>query len=83
MTWIAHIFQRPGEKPGTAVVIRGDKGAGKSTVAEWLGAALGRYALDLADDKLLTGQFNAHQQGKLFVISEESTWAGDKKLKVY
>ncbi|MDE5458888.1 hypothetical protein GWE18_40400 [Bradyrhizobium sp. CSA112] len=35
--WFAHMVQRPWEKPGTALVLKGRKGAGKDTIGDYVG----------------------------------------------
>lgn len=78
MTWIAHIFQRPGEKTGAAIVLRGKKGTGKSIIFDkFMNYLLNQYAMTIANSKQIVGQFNAHLFGKLFVCLEEAVWAGD------
>ena len=44
MSWMAQIVQQPEKKLGTAVVLRGAKGTGKSKVFDWFGTLLGRHA---------------------------------------
>lgn len=78
--FFAHMFQRPAEKPGFAPVVIGPKGCGKSTIGEFLCRAIGRkHSVKIAQAKHLTGAFNAHLAGKLFVQAEEVTFGGDKK----
>lgn len=76
----AHMFQKPTQKPGVAPVVIGPKGCGKSTVADFLCRAIGRkHSVKIAQAKHLTGNFNAHLQGRLFVQAEEVTFGGDRK----
>ncbi|MDO5758361.1 MAG: DUF5906 domain-containing protein [Rhodobacterales bacterium] len=77
--WMAHIVQKPEQKPGTAVVLRGTKGAGKDTFGDYLGALLGRrHHVKIAQPDHLTGRFNAHLENGLLLHLEEGFWAGDK-----
>lgn len=76
--WMAHLIQRPWEKPGTAVVLKGPQGAGKSSVGEHLGALLSRHYATVSTPRGLLGQFNAHLSSALLVQLEESFFAGDK-----
>ena len=57
--------------------LMGEKGTGKTTMFEYLCQALGKYATTVSDTKHVTGSFNAHQQGCLFMACEEAVWAGD------
>lgn len=79
LMWFAHLLQYPTEKPGVALVIKGDKGTGKSTILEGIFEhILGRaYAtVDLGEQA--TGKFNHHLRGKLLLVLEEAIWAGSK-----
>ena len=80
LQFFGHMIQKPTEKPGIAPVIIGPKGCGKSTVADFLRRAIGRkHSVKIAQAKHLTGNFNAHLAGRLFVQAEEVTFGGDKK----
>lgn len=76
--WMAHIIQHPGEKPGTALVLKGAPGVGKSSVGEHLGALVSRHYVKVSTPRGLLGQFNAHLASALLVHIEEGFWAGDK-----
>ena len=77
-TWIAHIFQKPGEKPRTGLVLRGKKGVGKSAIFDCVATLLGEHYLSVAGRRYITGNFNAHLEGKLLYVLEEAFWAKDK-----
>lgn len=76
--WMAHAIQKPWEKPGTAVVLKGKPGVGKSSVGEHFGALMPRHHVTVYTPRGLTGQFNAHMATALLVQIEEGFWAGDK-----
>ncbi len=78
MTWLAHLFQHPGEKPGSAIVVRGSKGCGKSIVFDILARLLGSTFSKAADTRKLLGNFNAALDHNLLFLLEESHWSGDK-----
>jgi hypothetical protein len=78
LAWMAHLVQRPQEKPGTAVVLKGAKGAGKDTVGRYLGALFPQNHITLAQPDHLTGRFNGHMAQALLLHLEEGLWAGDK-----
>jgi hypothetical protein len=80
-TWMANIFQCPGEKPGSAVGVRGKKGSGKSIVFDFLRLALGFLSLKVSRRDSIVGGFNAHQSGKLFMACEECWWKGDSAIE--
>lgn len=79
--WFAHMIQKPEEKPGTAVVLKGRKGTGKDTVAEYVGGLFPRHHTKIANAEHLYGKFNAHQEKTLLLHVEEGFWAGDKKAE--
>ena len=78
LAWAADMLQDPGKKKGVALVLRGNKGSGKSKVAEALASLLGQHSIKIAQMKHLVGNFNRHLSNKLLVVAEESFWAGDK-----
>ena len=79
LTWMAHIFQRPWEKMGSAIVVRGTKGAGKSIAFGFLKDLLDKYAMSSANSSHITGNFNWHFRDKLLLIAEEGLFAGSAK----
>lgn len=81
MGWFAQLIQRPHDKPGTALVLRGGRGVGKSIVGKTIGALLGPHHVPVASARLVTGQFNAHLKWCLLLQAEEAFWAGDKQAE--
>lgn len=81
LAWMAHLVQRPEDKPGTAVVLRGPKGAGKDTVGRYLGSLFPQNHVTVAQPEHLTGRFNAHMERALLLHLEEGFWAGDHKAE--
>lgn len=80
--WLAHMVQRPEQKPGVALVLRGPKGAGKDTVADYLAAMIGRrHAPTVADSRHIVGNFNARLEAALLLHVQEGSWAGDRKAE--
>ncbi|PZP54864.1 MAG: hypothetical protein DI586_08630 [Micavibrio aeruginosavorus] len=76
--WLAQMVQHPGQKPGTAIVLIGPQGAGKTCVGEFIGEMLKPHFLKINNSKHLLGNFNAHQDGIIFALCEEAFLAGDK-----
>lgn len=79
--WLAHSIQKPEEKPGTALILRGKKGAGKDSWLNYFGKLFGRHHFVVSKIEHLTGHFNAHLEETLFLHVEETFWAGDKKAE--
>lgn len=78
LAWAADMLQDPSRKKGVALVLRGNKGSGKSKIAEVFSSLLGQHAIKISQMKHLVGNFNRHLANKLLVVAEESFWAGDK-----
>ncbi|WP_154073226.1 primase-helicase family protein [Bradyrhizobium erythrophlei] len=76
--WMAHIVQKPRERLGTAIVLRGRRGTGKSKVGEVLGSLFSSHYFQVDEARYITGQFNAHMASCLLLQADEAVWAGDK-----
>ncbi len=77
--WLAWIFQRPSEKLGTALALRGVQGSGKSVVGKMVGRLLGdTHYKAVANPADITGRFNSHIEALLLLQAEEAFFAGSK-----
>lgn len=74
MGWLADMFQQPGKKPGTALVLVGVQGAGKTFLGEHiLGKIIGQqHYAQLKDIAKLTDKFNTIIDNKIFVQCDEA-----------
>lgn len=79
LNYLAHMIQKPEEKPGVAYVVKGKKGAGKDTIAEYFGRIITRHYITIANKDQMVGKFNAHQEKCLLLHVQEGFWAGDKR----
>lgn len=73
MNWITHLFQRPQEKIGVAIVLYSNiQGVGKNRFTSLLMNILGK-SLSFQTDTLpdITSKFNAYIQGKLLIVANE------------
>ncbi|REK56665.1 MAG: hypothetical protein DWQ49_09855 [Bacteroidetes bacterium] len=77
--WCADCIQDPSNPKGTAIVLRGEEGAGKGTLANTIGQLFGSHYRHLIDDSHLLSNFNAHMIDALFVFADEITWGGNIK----
>jgi len=78
LDWCAHMVQRPWEKPGVALVLKGRKGTGKTLLTHLLTRVIGRKnTLITADGKSLFAKFNWHLADKLLIGAEEACFGGD------
>jgi hypothetical protein len=79
--FFAHIVQRPRERVGVALVLRGGQGVGKTKVGEVFGSLLGSHYFLIDDKRYLVGHFNAHQGACLLLQADEAVWAGDREAE--
>ncbi len=77
--WMANAVQHPGKQGWAAVVLRGDRGAGKGITAQNFGVLFGQHFLHITSSHHLTGHFNSHLRDCIFLFVDEAFWAGDKK----
>jgi hypothetical protein len=76
--FFAHIVQRPRERLGVALVMRGKMGSGKTKIGEVMGRFYPRHYFLVDDPRYVTGQFNAHMATCILLQADEAVWAGDK-----
>jgi len=79
MAWLADAVQNPAKPAGTAVVMRGKQGTGKSFFAKAVGKLFGQHFLHISNSKHLVGSFNAHLRDCVMLFADEAFFAGDKK----
>jgi hypothetical protein len=78
--WLAHLFQKPCELPGVAIVLRGGRGTGKNTFVDAIGKLVGRaHYLPLSSMSQVTGRFSGHLADLMLVFANEAIWGGDKQ----
>lgn len=78
--WFAHAIQKPGEKPLVAPVFKGGKGTGKNALVGRVSHLLGGHALNVANKRYLTSNFNGHLESCLMLTLDEAFWSGDKSM---
>jgi len=62
MNWMARAIQRPWEPGAVALVFKGPKGTGKSTLGTAFMKLFGQHGMHITSPNLLTGRFNAHAE---------------------
>jgi hypothetical protein len=77
--WCARMVQKPDRQGEVAIVLRGEKGAGKGIFGNGLGTLFGGHFLYLSNSEQLTGRFNAHLRDAIFIFADEAFFAGDRK----
>ncbi|MBB4287621.1 primase-helicase family protein [Roseospira goensis] len=76
--WFAQMVQEPEKKPGTALVLRGGMGTGKTIVGEIVGSLFAHHYVLVDQPQHLVGHFNSHMESCLLLQADEGFWAGDK-----
>jgi hypothetical protein len=75
----ARMFQYPHLPAEIAVVLRGDKGAGKGVLGVHLVKAWGQHGAHIGNSKHLVGNFNNHLRDCVMLFADEAFFAGDKQ----
>lgn len=78
LAFFAHLIQKPEDKPGVALVLRGRKGVGKNVITDCVFRLLGDHCILAANRRYLSGNFNSHLENKLLLVLDEAFWSGDK-----
>ncbi|MBF0454030.1 MAG: PriCT-2 domain-containing protein [Magnetococcales bacterium] len=77
--WLARMFQFPGERGHTALVLHSGEGTGKNIVIDILVRAFGDHAFVASQPDHLVGRFNDHLGRAVLVFANEAVWGGDKQ----
>lgn len=77
--YLAHMLQRPDEKPGVMIVFLSGQGTGKGTFYKMLERIWSRTTLQVSDIGEAIGQFNAALERNYIVCMDEALFHGDKK----
>ena len=81
LLWLGHLLQKPWEKPGVSIVMRGGRGVGKGMFANDIVRPMigDRSFLAVEKAEHLTGKFNHHLSHCLVVFADEAFFAGDRR----
>lgn len=77
--WFAHIIQKPGEKAGTSLSLRGAQGTGKTIIGKIFGRLIKRHYTLIDQERYLFGNFNSHMASTILLHSDEGFWGGDPR----
>jgi len=69
--WLAHIIQKPMEKPTVAILLKSAEGTGKGTLYKLLKKILGTNAYQVNGAYQIINRFNAVLAGRLLVFGDE------------
>ena len=77
--WIAWAFQNPGWQAEVALVLIGEKGAGKGSLIRCLQRIFDAHAFQAQCADHVIGRFNAHFQDCVLFVVDEAYWGTDYK----
>ena len=77
--WIAWSIQNPAAPAEVALVLIGEKGAGKGTLVRCLERIFGAHAFEASMREHVIDKFNGHLQDCVLFIADEAYWGGDKR----
>ena len=77
--YLAHMLQKPEDKPGIMIVLLSGQGTGKGTFYRLLERIWSRTTLQVSDIGEVVGQFNAALERNFVVCMDEALFHGDKK----
>ena len=82
LNWIADLFQNPSKKPGTALVLVGVQGAGKTFLGERIiGPLVGKpHYTQMNSIASLTDKFNTIADNKIFIQCDEAIHSYQKDV---
>ena len=78
LNWIARCLQYPNLNGQVALVLKGEKGAGKGVLGNFIKSIFDMHGLQINNSKHLTGNFNAHLADCCLLFADEVFFAGDK-----
>jgi Mesyanzhinovviridae DNA primase len=77
--WIAWAIQNPGAPAEVALVLIGEKGAGKGMLVRCLERIFGAHTFQVTGREEVIGRFNGHLQDCVLFVADEAYWGGDKQ----
>jgi hypothetical protein len=77
--YLAHMLQRPEEKPGVMIILLGNEGVGKGIFFQILERIWPKTYLMVSDINKVLGTFNATLERYYVVIMDEALFSGDRK----
>ena len=82
LAWLADIFQQPHRKPGTALVLLGVQGAGKTFLGEHIISKIigKKHSAQTSSIQALTQKHNSDMEAKLFLQCDEAIHSYQKDI---
>ena len=73
LDWLAHLIQKPEQKPSVAIILNGEQGTGKGALVEPMLRIFGSHAARTNGPALITGRFNSIVEDKLLIFMDETS----------
>jgi len=77
--YLAHMLQRPEDKPGVVIAMLGGQGTGKGSALRLVERIWSSSTLLVSDVDHVIGRFNAALEGNYAICMDEAMFAGDKR----
>jgi hypothetical protein len=77
--YLAHMVQKPEDKPGVMIILLGGQGTGKGMFFQLLKKIWPRTTLLVSDINQIVGQFNAALERNYVICMDEAMFSGDRK----
>lgn len=77
--YLAHMLQKPNDKPGIIIVMLGQQGVGKGFCLSLLRSIWSKSTLQVSDVENVLGNFNSQLERNYVVCMDEAIFSGDKK----
>ncbi|WP_417322479.1 primase-helicase family protein [Erythrobacter aureus] len=81
MRWLAFAVQHPERAAEVALVFRGKRGVGKSTLGHAMRRIFGQHGMSVTHPQHLHGQFNDHLHDCILLFADEAVAPGEKKAE--
>jgi hypothetical protein len=77
--YLAHMLQKPDDKPGIMIVMLGQQGVGKGLFFSLLRSIWSKSTLQVSDVENVLGNFNSQLERNYVVCMDEALFSGDRK----
>lgn len=81
LRWLAFAVQHPERPAEVALVFRGSRGVGKSTLGHVMRRMFGQHGMSVTHPQHLHGQFNDHLLDCVLLFADEAVAPGEKKAE--
>ena len=75
MNWLAHMIQKPEEKPEVAIILKSGQGTGKGSMVEPIEEMIKHHYFMADNPDQIAGRFNAALENQIFIFADEAFFA--------